>query len=291
MSGPAELAIMAGVLADGGLKATVVLGLAWATTHLLRHRSAAERHAVWASAFLALPLPPLFAAQRGPQIAIDAPWLVGLWAVGFLLTILPMLRGLVGLRRLGAVAEPDPSVPGLRHSDRVQGPLTWGLWAPIILLPTAARDWSPSHRAAALAHERAHITRWDWAVHLAAWGVSALFWFHPLVWLARRELGQEAEHAADDVVLAEGISPSDYATLLVSLARSAPPVGALGIGSSAVGTRVRAVLATRSRTPQRWPAWTVAILLSTIALPALGAWPTWTAPEEALTCRPPELLP
>ncbi len=291
MSGPAELAIVAGAIADAGIKATLVLGLGWATNRLLGHRSAAERHAVWASTLLALPLLPLFAAQRGPTIALGAPWLVGLWAVGFLLATLPMLRGLAGLRHLGAAAEPDPEVPGLRHSDRVTGPLTWGLWPPIILLPTAARDWSPSHRTAALAHERAHITRWDWAVHLGAWGVSALFWFHPLVWLARRELGKEAEHAADDLVLAEGIPPSDYAALLVSLARSAPPAGALGVGSSAVGTRVRAVLATRSRTPRRWPAWTVAVVLSTFALPALGAWPTWTAPEEALTCHPPEILP
>ena len=272
MSGPAELGIAAGVLVDAGLKASVVIGLGWSATRMLRAGSAAQRHAVWTATFATLPLLPLFAVQRGPGISIDAPWVVGLWAVGFVVALLPIVRGLVGLRILRAHATPDPAVRGLIHSDGVAGPLTWGLFRPVILLPSAASGWSESHRLAALAHERAHIARRDWAVHLAVWGVSALFWFHPLVWLARRDLAREAEHAADDAVLALGILPSDYAALLILLARPDTPRAALSIASS-VGPRVRAVLGPRSRSARRWPTWTVAVALAALTLPALGTWP------------------
>lgn len=286
MSGPAELSVAAGVLADAGLKATAVLGVGWVTTRILSRGSAAQRHAVWAATFAALPLLPGFALQRGPAVAIDSPWIVAVWAIGVLLASWPLVRGLVGLELLRYRATPDPTEAGVLQSEAVTGPLTWGLLRPVIVLPTGAQAWPASHRAAALAHERAHIARRDWIVHLCVWSVSALFWFHPLVWWARRELAREAEHAADDATLAQGIRPSDYANLLVSLAGAASPRGALGVGSSLVGSRVRAVLDDRSRSARRWPAWLLVGALGLYGLPSLGAWPTWSTPEAELTCQP-----
>ena len=285
MSGPTEMEVLAGVLADAGLKATLVLGAGWVATRLVRGGSAAQRHAIWATSLLALPLLPALAAQRGAEIALEQTWIVGVWAVGALAALLPLVVGLLRLAWLKAEATPDPRSPRLRHSPRISGPLTWGLLRPVILLPASARDWTPAQRAAALAHEEAHIDRKDWAVHLAVWAVCAVFWFHPLVWLARRSLAQEAEHAADDAVLDQGVRPSDYATLLLTLARTLGPRAALGLGPSQVGTRVRAVLATRSRSPRRWPAWVLAAVLLGLSLPALGAFPTWTAPQDTLQCR------
>jgi beta-lactamase regulating signal transducer with metallopeptidase domain len=292
MSGPTELAIAAGVVLDAGLKATLVLGASWIGTRCLRGGSAAQRHAVWAAGFAALPVLAVFAARRGPEIAVDAPWLVGVWAVGALVSLVPLALGLVRLGRLKSTAIRDRAAPNLLHSDRVSGPLTWGLVRPVILLPHAAEGWPPAQRAAAMAHERAHIRRRDWAVHLAVWCICALFWFHPLAWLARRALAQEAEHAADDAVLAEGVRPSDYASLLITLAHPSARSVALGMGASSIGQRVRAVLGPRSRSPRRWPAWLVAAALLSLALPALGAWPTWTAAESSLHCQPgPDLAP
>ncbi len=128
-------------------------------------------------------------------------------------------------------------------------------------------------------------------MHLVGWGLTALFWFHPLAWLAGRELAREAEHAADDAVLAQGIQPSDCATVLVSQARLDAPRAALGAGSSMVAARVHAVLGTRSRRPRRWVAWMAAMPVASVTVPALGAWPTWTAPAASLTCLPEEPTP
>ena len=284
MSGPAELAIAAGVLLDAGLKATLVLGLGLGTTLLLRAGSAAQRHAVWAATLAVLPILPLFAWSRGADIAVDVSWVPVLWLAGAVVTALPTLAGLWSVRRLTRASTAHGRLDGVFVTDAIQGPATWGLWRPVILLPSSAVRWPAEHLEAALAHERAHIARGDWAVHLGARAVCSLFWFHPLVWLARRELALEAEHAADDAVVRSGVRPSTYATLLLSVACGEPPPAALGAGSSLMGRRVQAVLDQRGRSACRWPAFVFAVVLGATLLPGLGSWPAWSAPPETLTC-------
>ena len=286
MSGPAELSMVAGVLADAGLKATLVIGVGWAVARWPRDRSAAQRHAVWGVTLASLPLLLVFAAGRGAELALDAPWLVLGWGVGCLAASLPMANGLFDLWRLRAHATPDREVPGLFHSADVTAPVTWGVFRPVIVMPTEADGWSEVDRRAALAHERAHIVRRDWLVQMIAWAVCVIFWFHPLVWAVRRSLAQEAEHAADDLVLAEGVRPSRYAELLLTLACPIGPRAALGVSSSLVSARVHAVLAARPRSPRRWPVGVLAMGLSAAFVPALGTLPTWSSAPAAQTCSP-----
>ncbi len=285
MSGPSEWSVAAGVLADAGLKATVVLGLGWAATRLLGRASAAQRHAIWAVTFAVLPVLPCIAAQRGADVALSAPVLVGVWMAGVVAFGAALVRGLVGLSVLRRSARPDPTTPGVFTSDAVRSPVTWGVFRPIVVFPPDAAGWSASRRAAALAHERAHVARRDWLVHLLTWSVCVLFWFHPLVWVARRQLIREAEHAADDIVLAQGVRPSTYASLLVALSRPSASI-ALGAGSL-VGHRVHAVLGDRSRSARRWPSIVGALVLAGLVVPFVGGWATWSAPPDApLTCLP-----
>lgn len=291
MSGPAEAAVLAGVLVDAGLKATALVGLGALGARALQRGSAAQRHAVWAATLGALPALLVLAAERGPAVALDAAWIGPVWALGVGVALWPLLTGLIRIASLTARATADVREPGVRWSAEIAGPITWGVVRPVVLLPIEAAAWPPSDRAAALAHERAHVARGDWLVHVLAWAVCALFWFHPLVWLARRGLEREAEHAADDRVLTAGTRPSDYATLMLALAVRPAPRGALGAGSSAVGARVRAVLDGRSRSAQRWPIAALALALAVPGLPAVGAWAAWDPPPPAeLTCSP-EPLP
>ena len=48
---------------------------------------------------------------------------------------------------------------------------------------------------------------------------TAIFWFNPLAWVLAREAHQLREEAADDAVLAADIADTDYAQLLVGVAR------------------------------------------------------------------------
>lgn len=287
MSGAEPLFIAAGLVADVGVKATALFVAGGVAAQLLRGGSAAQRHAVWTATFAGVPLLAAFALERGSGIALALPWLAPVWLCGVVLASLPLLRGLVALRRLRREARPHPHVADLRTSDHLDGPLTFGLLRPLILLPSGSAGWDPVRLQAAIAHERAHVARRDWAVHIAVWVVCILLWFHPLAWLARRALAQEAEHAADDAALAEGVRPSDYAGLLVSLSASQVQRGALAVGSAMVAGRVYAVLDSRSRSPRRRLVLSTALLLGAGVAAQAAALPLWAPlPAATLTCAP-----
>jgi beta-lactamase regulating signal transducer with metallopeptidase domain len=99
-------------------------------------------------------------------------------------------------------------------------PMTWGVFNPVILLPGEADEWDDERRRVVLAHELAHVRRWDaltqWVAHLAL----AVYWFNPLVWVAARKLREEREHACDDAVLEIGTRPVEYADHLLDIVRS-----------------------------------------------------------------------
>jgi TonB family protein len=130
----------------------------------------------------------------------------------------------------------------------VNSPLTWGALRPVILLPAYIEAWSEEKREVVLRHERAHIHRRDWLWQLFAQVVTAVFWFHPMAWLAASRLRQEAELATDDLVLAAGAESSDYAAQLLEVARHLGrrfPSGAVAVTmvrSSALTERITAIL-------------------------------------------------
>jgi beta-lactamase regulating signal transducer with metallopeptidase domain len=99
-------------------------------------------------------------------------------------------------------------------------PMTWGVFRPVILLPGEADGWESERRRVVLAHELAHVRRWDaltqWIAHVAL----AVYWFNPLVWVAARKMREEREHACDDAVLEIGTAPADYADHLLTIVRS-----------------------------------------------------------------------
>ena len=172
---------------------------------------------------------------------------------------------------------------GLRWSSQADGPASpavLGVWRPTVLLPESMRDWSPEHLRPILAHELAHIRRRDPLVNLLQIIVQAVYWFHPLVWIANARLRNERELACDDmaVALLEGDSAQYSRGLLrVMETRLREPVfGATGLAMaerrSTLGRRVRRVLDAKYRpepSTRRWAmAGVVSLGLACIALAA-----------------------
>jgi beta-lactamase regulating signal transducer with metallopeptidase domain len=138
----------------------------------------------------------------------------------------------------------------LLTSDDLSSPISWGLMRPVILLNSRAVEASDEAEAI-IAHELAHVARLDWIKLLLARVTTALFWFNPLVWLLAREAHQLREEAADDSVLAANVADTDYAQLLVGIARHECRgllIGAHGVapGKSSLARRVARVLDPRS---------------------------------------------
>ncbi|HUQ86387.1 MAG TPA: M56 family metallopeptidase [Vicinamibacterales bacterium] len=98
--------------------------------------------------------------------------------------------------------------------------VTWGVVAPVILLPRDASHWSDDRIRLVLAHEMAHLIRRDWMLQLGAELIRAIYWFNPLFWVACARLRRESEYACDDVVLDLGIGGTSYASHLIDLART-----------------------------------------------------------------------
>jgi TonB family protein len=89
---------------------------------------------------------------------------------------------------------------------------------PAIVLTVDAPDQDGEDLNRALVHELEHVARRDWAIHCAARVACAVYWFHPLVWIAWRRLQLEAERACDDAVVARSDAAA-YADQLVAVAR------------------------------------------------------------------------
>ena len=100
-------------------------------------------------------------------------------------------------------------------------PFTTGTWRPMIVLPPSSTAWDRGLRRTVLLHELSHIKRRDALIHLVSQAACAIYWFHPLVWVAARRARIECERACDDLVLNAGARPAVYAEHLLSIVRGA----------------------------------------------------------------------
>jgi len=172
-------------------------------------------------------------------------------ALGRLIALRARAEVLVDGHWLSALARAQRRM-GFKHgtalltSDDLASPISWGLMRPVILLNNRAVE-AQGEAEAIIAHELAHVARMDWIKLLLARVATALFWFNPFVWLLAREAHQLREEAADDAVLAADIADTDYAQLLVGVARHECPgllLGAHGVAPSrsSLARRVARVL-------------------------------------------------
>lgn len=168
-------------------------------------------------------------ARPGGLLAL----MLGVWAGGGLVCLLPVVAGLWQLRRYRQHGIPLRLEHALFHHiartmgivrpvtllahDAVAGPMTYGVWRPVVLLPPDSSAWDTDVLRSALVHELEHVRRADCLTHAVSRIVCALYWFHPLVWAMHRRLTLEAERACDDAVLRD-TEPTQYAHQLVDLA-------------------------------------------------------------------------
>jgi len=119
------------------------------------------------------------------------------------------------------------SLPKVVIAREVGSPFTCGLGRPTVVLPAAfVEKVDRGTLLAVLAHEFAHIRRHDLALGVVLAVCDALYFFHPVVHLARRRLLLERERACDDFVLVTSHArPSAYARALVTAAGVCPVSG------------------------------------------------------------------
>jgi hypothetical protein len=164
----------------------------------------------------------------------------------------------------------------VRQSLRETSPHVAGAFQSVVMMPPSAAAWTTEARQAALVHELTHIKRGDRRTQAIAQLACAIYWFNPLVWYAAAGLARERERACDDEVLRFGAKPSEYATLLLDLARKPgsawTPATALSMARpSAIEGRLLSILADAVRTPRRSTRWVVGFGIITVTTAILGA--------------------
>lgn len=189
------------------------------------------------------PIPLLSAPAAASLPASPTPaWITpgailgGLWLLGAALIGARLALGLQTLTRWTRRADPvtcpawlapietlpPADRPNLVCSDRVAGPLSWGVAPGAILIDPATL--AERHAAPAImAHELAHLRRHDWIFLLISRVVLAIFWFNPLVWRLHATLRQRSEEAADAAALGF-VDRALYARTLVRLAAHPTPL-------------------------------------------------------------------
>lgn len=159
-------------------------------------------------------LPP---GEAGVSAPGGMPWrelLLALWGCGSALVLLAMLRGFLRVRRFGdsGCAAPDwlrhelvrlsqrlqVAPPEVRVVPAIGSAFLLSLPRPRLYWPAATLEGTGRQQLrGVLAHELAHIRRRDhWVTWLEAVAVVGLWW-HPLVWIVRAALRQQAELACD----------------------------------------------------------------------------------------------
>src|SRR5262249_29780841 len=114
----------------------------------------------------------------------------------------------------------------LRHSAHADAmPVTWGAFRPTVLLPASSVKWTEARQRNVLTHELAHVVRYDWMMQMIAELARAIHWFHPLAWIAAREMRRESERTCDDSVLNTGVEAAEYAKQLLDFAAGFAPAG------------------------------------------------------------------
>jgi hypothetical protein len=106
-------------------------------------------------------------------------------------------------------------------SRKCRLPFTHGVIYPVLVIPYEAKDWPEEKFRAVLIHELAHICRYDYAVILFSRLICALFWFIPVVWVARSRLQLEQENICDLMAIQKGERPTAYVRYMIDLARAA----------------------------------------------------------------------
>ena len=211
------------------------------------------------------------------------PWVVLLWFGGVVTLSLRLASGWLVTRRLRSVGTdpvPDACLEAVSRlaqrlevsrpvralqSAVVQVPAVVGWLRPVILLPASAlTGLTPLQLDALLAHELAHVRRYDYVVNLVQSVIETLLFYHPAVWWVSRSVREEREHCCDDLAVRVCGDAHFYATALLGMERLrvATPAFAMAAAGGSLMARVRRLVAPAQTEFPRWTAGVVAVSLA-----------------------------
>ena len=202
-------------------------------------------------------------AQPSVPVNVSAMnWLVAVWFAGVLLFSLRTAGGffvVARMRRRDSHAVSAELLARCRdlqerlgitravrycESLHLDAPAVLGWFRPVVFLPMSAlTGLSEAQLRAVIAHELAHIRRFDAFVNVFQVAVETLLFYHPAVWWVNKRIRAERENCCDDVALAVCGNPAEYARALALMEewRAAPEL-AMAANRGPLASRVARLL-------------------------------------------------
>jgi beta-lactamase regulating signal transducer with metallopeptidase domain len=173
----------------------------------------------------------------GERMAEALPWIALSWIAGVMVLALRNLGGWIAMQelRFAGIAPGGQDAERLTHSlsrrlgvgravrvlqsSIARTPLVSGLIKPVILLPASSvTELSVAELESILAHELAHIRRYDFAVNLLQAVIETILFYHPAVWIVSSRIRQERENCCDDLALSVTRDRACYVRALAAVA-------------------------------------------------------------------------
>ncbi len=183
------------------------------------------------------------------------------------------LAGVVGMALYAAVSygmlrkkvrEAMPQGGRIYLCDRIPSPFILGLFSPKIYLPSSIVQADIPY---VVAHEKAHIQRFDHIWKPLGFALLSLYWFNPILWVAYILLCRDIESACDEKVLKkEGAEiKKAYCSALLNCSVSRRAISACPLAFGEVGVRQRIKNVLNYKRPAFW-----VILIALVASIVLG---------------------
>ena len=165
-----------------------------------------------------------------------------------------------------------PATIKLLESARATVPMTIGWIKPVVLLPVGiASGLTINQLEAILAHELAHIKRYDYLVNIFQNFVEILFFFHPATWFISGKVRDERENCCDDFaveICGDSLVLAKALTQVASFQQQPLLAMAFGAKRQTFMDRIKRIIGINDSKPMSYGNW--AAVLGMILVVALG---------------------
>ncbi|MDO4308637.1 MAG: M56 family metallopeptidase [Eubacteriales bacterium] len=164
-----------------------------------------------------------------------------IWLIGCLFLLIYALISYI--RMYAKVSEAICLKDNIWICDHVQAPFILGIIRPSIYLSSSMEEEQIKY---VVSHEQAHIHRRDYWWKPLGFLLLAVYWFHPLIWIAYILFCRDVEMACDEMVIQnfdmEGKKAYSSALLSCSTQRRLTIVCPISFGKNSVKERIEAVM-------------------------------------------------
>ncbi|MDE6529319.1 MAG: M56 family metallopeptidase, partial [Lachnospiraceae bacterium] len=163
------------------------------------------------------------------------------WAAG---VVLMLVYGVVSYYRIKKRTDISMNVrDNIYQCDAVDTPFILGMLHPRIFVPSLMDDYRMEY---VVAHEKAHIRRYDHLWKPLGFVILCVYWFHPLCWISYILLCRDIELACDEYVVStmtlEDKKLYAEALLSCSINKKLLTVCPLAFGEVGVKERIKSIL-------------------------------------------------